>query len=75
MRRDAGRVELDKADDKVGVVDGSALDRKPDQLQSLPLDDLGLDFYHLSENIHKERDAWFSGKKIRRTSRHQVQSG
>jgi hypothetical protein len=55
MRRDAGRVGLDKADDKVGVVDGSEWIKNQVQRQSLPLDDLGLDFYHLSENVHKAR--------------------
>lgn len=57
MRRDAGRVGLDKADDKVGVVDGSEWIKNQIQQQSLPLDDLGLDFYHLSENLHKARRA------------------
>lgn len=57
MRRDAGRVGLDKADDKVGVVDGSDWIKNQIKQQSLPLDDLGLDFYHLSENIHKARRA------------------
>jgi hypothetical protein len=57
MRRDAGRVGLDKADDKVGVVDGSDWIRNQVQRQSLPLDDLGLDFYHLAENVHKARRA------------------
>jgi hypothetical protein len=55
MRRDAGRVGLDKADDKVGVVDGSEWIKNQIQRQSLPLDALGLDFYHLSENVHKAR--------------------
>lgn len=55
MRRDAGRVGLDKADDKVAVVDGSEWIKKQIQRQSLPLDDLGLDFSHLSENLHKAR--------------------
>jgi hypothetical protein len=55
MRRDAGRVGLDKADDKVGVVDGSDWIKNQVQRQSLPLDDLGLDFYHLAENMHKAR--------------------
>lgn len=55
MRRDAGRVGLDEADDKVGVVDGSEWIKNQIQRQSLPLDDLGLDFYHLSENVHKAR--------------------
>jgi hypothetical protein len=55
MRRDAGRVGLDKADDKVGVVDGSDWIRNQVKRQSLPLDALGLDFYHLAENVHKAR--------------------
>lgn len=57
MRRDAGRVGLDKADDKVGVVDGSEWIANQIQRQSLPLDDVGLDFYHLAENVHKARRA------------------
>jgi hypothetical protein len=57
MRRDAGRVGLDKADDKVGVVDGSEWIKNQVRLQSLPLDALGLDFYHLAENVHKARRA------------------
>jgi hypothetical protein len=57
MRRDAGRVGLEHADDKVGVVDGSDWIKNQVQRQSLPLDDLGLDFYHLAENIHKARRA------------------
>jgi hypothetical protein len=57
MRRDAGRVGLDQADDKVGVVDGSEWIKNQIKRQSLPLDDLGLDFYHLAENVHKARRA------------------
>lgn len=57
MRRDAGRVGLDRADDKVGVVDGSEWIKNQVERQSLPLDDLGLDFYHLAENVHKGRRA------------------
>jgi hypothetical protein len=57
MRRDCGRVGLDKADDKVGVVDGSEWIKNQIQQQSIPLDDLGLDFYHLAENVHKARRA------------------
>ena len=55
MRREAGRIRLDLADDKVGNVDGSPWIRNQVQRQSLPLDALGLDFYHLSENVHKAR--------------------
>jgi hypothetical protein len=57
MRRDAGRIGLDQADDKVGVVDGSEWIKNQIQRGSLPLDDLGLDFYHLAENVHKARRA------------------
>jgi hypothetical protein len=55
MRRDAGRIHLDLADEKVGNVDGSPWIRNQVERQSLPLDALGLDFYHLSENVHKAR--------------------
>jgi hypothetical protein len=59
MRRDAGRVGLDQADDKVGVVDGAEWIKNQATRQSVPLDDLGLDFYHLAENVHKGRRAVF----------------
>ncbi len=55
MRREAGRIRLDLADEKVGNVDGSPWIRNQIERQSLPLDALGLDFYHLSENVHKAR--------------------
>jgi len=57
MRRDAGRVGLDKADDKVAVVDGADWIRNQLRRQSLPLDAIGLDFYHFAENVHKARRA------------------
>ena len=46
---------FDLADEKVGNVDGSPWIRNQVQRRSLPLDDLGLDFYHLAENVHKTR--------------------
>jgi hypothetical protein len=55
MRRQAARIRFDQADEKVGHVDGSPWIRNQVQQQSLPLDDLGLDFYHLGENVHKAR--------------------
>jgi hypothetical protein len=57
MRRDGGRVRLDRADDKVGLVDGSEWIKNQIQRHSIPLDALGLDFYHLAENVHKARRA------------------
>jgi len=55
MRRQASRIRLDLADEKVGNVDGSPWIRNQVQRHSLPLDALGLDFYHLGENVHKAR--------------------
>lgn len=55
MRREAARIRLDQANEKVGNVDGSPWIRNQVQQQSLPLDALGLDFYHLGENVHKAR--------------------
>jgi hypothetical protein len=55
MRREAARIQMDKADEKVGNVDGSPWIRNQVERQNLPLDALGLDFYHLSENVHKAR--------------------
>lgn len=55
MRRAAGRIRLSEADEKIGNVDGSPWIRNQVQQQSLPLDALGLDFYHLGENVHKAR--------------------
>jgi hypothetical protein len=57
MRRDAGRVGLGRADDKVGVVDGADWIKNQVRRQSLPLDALGLDFYHLADYVHKTRRA------------------
>jgi hypothetical protein len=57
MRRDAGRVGLDRADDRVAVVDGAEWITHQFQQQSLPLDAVGLDFYHLAEYVHKTRRA------------------
>jgi hypothetical protein len=59
MRRDAGRVGLDKADDKVGMWDGSEWISNQAKQQSLPLDAVGLDFRHLGENVHEAKRAVF----------------
>ena len=57
MRRAAGLIGLAKAQDKVAIVDGAEWIRNQIQAQSLPLDAVGLDFYHLAENVHKARRA------------------
>lgn len=55
MRRLAGRIGLDQATEKVGIVDGAPWIRLQVEGQNLPLDELSLDFYHLAENVHKAR--------------------
>ena len=57
MRHQAARIHLDQADEKVGNVDGAPWIRNQVERQNLPLDALGLDFYHLAENVHKARRA------------------
>ncbi len=50
MRRQAVRLRLDLADEKVGLE--APWIRKQVVRQNLPLDVLGLDFYHLAEHVH-----------------------
>jgi hypothetical protein len=57
MRRDAGRIRLDQASDKVALVDGADWIKNQIAKQSLPMDAVGLDFYHLADNVHKARRA------------------
>jgi hypothetical protein len=57
MRRDACRLRLDQAGDKVALVDGAPWIVNQIRGQSLPLDDIGLDFYHLADNVQKARRA------------------
>ena len=57
MRRDAGRIRLAQADDKVGLYDGADWIKNQVRAQCLPLDDSGLDFYHLADNVHQARRA------------------
>jgi hypothetical protein len=61
VRREAQQLGLSRADEKVAIVDGASwisqmLEGKQHALQ---LDAVGLDFYHLSENVHKTRRAVF----------------
>lgn len=55
MQRLATRIDLGSATEKVGNVDGAAWIRNQVEGRALPLDALGLDFYHLSEQVHKAR--------------------
>jgi hypothetical protein len=57
VRHEAQRLQFSSADERVANVDGADWIRE--QLQAdaegMPLDGLGLDFYHLSENVHQCR--------------------
>lgn len=55
LRREAERLNFGKADERIANVDGASW--IPGQLEDaeLRLHGMGLDFYHLSENIHKAR--------------------
>lgn len=49
LRREAARVRLRGADERLGVVDGAVCLRH--NLEELPLEAILLDFYHLSEHV------------------------
>jgi len=55
LRREADRLRFQKADERVGLVDGATWIREQMKLHFAELDALGLDFYHLSENVHRAR--------------------
>jgi len=55
--RDAGRVRRAGADQRIGLIDGATHLRK--RLERRPLSALGLDFYHLSQQVHEGRRAAF----------------
>ncbi len=59
MRREADRLEFGQAHERVAVVDGATWIREQMQLHLAELDGLGLDFYHLGENVHRARRAVF----------------
>ncbi len=53
LRRESDRLRFQKADQRVGLVDGATWIREQVQLLFAELGALGLDFYHLSENVHR----------------------
>ncbi len=59
LRRLTGDVGLDKASEKIAIVDGTPWIVGQLKAQSWPLDARVLDFYHLCENVHKARRAVF----------------
>ena len=61
LRREADRLRFQQADERVGLVGGATWIREQMQLHFAELDALGLDFYHLSENVHR-RGAKYSAR-------------
>lgn len=55
LRREADRLRFREADERVGLVDGATWIREQMELHFAELDGLGLDFFHLSENVHRAR--------------------
>jgi len=58
LRRDAARLRLRAADERVGLVDGAVCLRK--QMDGLPLEAVGLDFYHFAEHVHESKRGTFA---------------
>ena len=57
VRREAKRLKFETATERVALVDGASWIKEQLEEKPLPLDGLGLDFYHLSENAHRCRRA------------------
>ena len=61
LKREAARLKFAQADERIGIVDGASWIPPKFTDAQLRLDGLGLDFYHLSENVHRCRRATFGG--------------
>jgi hypothetical protein len=59
LRREADRLRFGEAQQRVALVDGASWIRQEMELHLAELDGLGLDFYHLGENVHRARRAVF----------------
>jgi len=57
LQRDAARLRLAAADERVGLVDGAVCLRN--HMEGLGLTAVGLDFYHFSEHVHQGRRETF----------------
>lgn len=61
LQRMATQIGLSKADEKIGIADGSPWIRNEIELYGL-VDHLGLDYYHLKENVQKARLAVYGAE-------------
>ena len=64
MRREADRLRFREAAERVGLVDGADWIRNQMSLHLPELDGLGLDFYHLGENVHRARRKVYGEKSL-----------
>jgi hypothetical protein len=55
MRREADRLQFRQASERVALIDGAPWIRNEMEEHLAELDGLGLDFYHLSEQVHRAR--------------------
>ena len=55
LRREADRLGFRRADERIGNIDGAPWIREEMQHHLAELDGLGLDFYHLSDQVHDAR--------------------
>lgn len=62
MRREADRLGFRQANERIANVDGAAWIREQLEYHLAELDGLGLDFFHLSENVHRARRTVFGEK-------------
>jgi hypothetical protein len=62
MRREADRLDFRRASQRIANVDGAPWIREQLQYHLAELDGLGLDFYHLAENVHRARRVVFGEK-------------
>jgi len=59
LRREADRLDFRHARERIANVDGAPWIREQLQFHLAELDGLGLDFYHLGENVHRARRVVF----------------
>lgn len=59
LRQEADRLDFRQACERIALVDGAPWIREQMQLHLAELDGLGLDFYHLGENVHRARRVVF----------------
>ena len=62
MRREADRLDFRRAGERIANVDGAPWIREQLQYHLAELNGLGLDFYHLGENVHRARRVVFGEK-------------